>query len=157
MTQTAARGLTAAMPDAPMPDEPASTAGPSDEDGFYAETGAGDDARVTPLIDDLRRLAADAKTLAEAELAYQTSRAAVAGGAVKGIALYGALAAALVLFALLALTVGLLLALTPLVTAWGATAIVVGGLVLGVVLCVGAARRQWNRVKVLLSPGDRAS
>ena len=131
------------MTDEPMSDEPAGS-----------DASAADAEGLTPLIDDLRKLAADARTLAEAELAFQTSRAAVAAGSIKRIAIFGALAAALVLFALLALTVGLLLALTPLVTAWGATAIVTGGLVLAAALCAGAASGRVRRLKALLGAGS---
>lgn len=122
----------------------------------FAETAAGNadpsgDPGIGGLFADVRRLADDAKTLAEAELAYQASRAAVAGGAAKAIAIYCAAAAALAVFALGALTVGLLLALTPLVTAWGATAIVAGGLALAGLLCVKAAGRRWQRAKAAMA------
>ncbi len=128
----------------------------SDEPDRNADDGT-DGAGIGPLIADLRRLAADAKTLAEAELAYQKSRAAVVGRSVKTIAIYCTLAAVLVVFALGALTVGLLLALTPLVTAWGATAIVAGGLVLAAALCAFAAGGRWRRMTALLGAKDKQS
>lgn len=131
----------------------------SDATAIDAEsvTGTAADPGVSGLISDLRRLADDAKTLAQAELAYQTSRAVVAGGAARSIAMYGALAAVFAVFALVALTVGLLLALIPLVSAWGATAIVAGGLALAAFLCVKGASRRWAEAKALLSSGDSAS
>lgn len=137
MTAGAAGGLSAAM-DAEI-ETPASEA-----DSAAPDTG------ISAVICDARRLVDDAKTLAQAELAYQSSRAAVAGGAAKAIAIYGLVAAVFVVFGLVALTVGLLLALTPLVTAWGATAIVAGGLVLIALICVKAASARWKRAKAAL-------
>lgn len=108
---------------------------------------------ISSLVNDLRQLAGDARTLAEAELAYQTSRAKVAGEAARNIAIYGVVAFVLAFFALGALTVGLLLALTPLVTAWGATAIVVGLLALGAFTCLVAASRRVSRLRRALGGG----
>lgn len=48
-------------------------------------------------------------------------------------------------FGLGALVVGLLLALTPLVTAWGATAIVAGGLFAFALILVLIAKSRWTR------------
>lgn len=103
------------------------------------------------LADDLRQLADDARTLAQAELAYQKSRAAFAGQEAKGIALLGVLAAILVFFSLMALTVGLVIALAPILTAWGATAAVFGGLLLAAMLCALLAASRWKRMMTLLS------
>lgn len=102
------------------------------------------DAAERSLVDDVRQLIDDGRTLAEAEIAYQKSRAAVAGDGVKGAAVYGGLAIALVLFALVALTVGLVIGLTPLLTALGATAAVTFGLLLAAGLCVLTAKRRWS-------------
>ena len=106
---------------------------------------------ISGLIGDVRQLAADAKNLAEAELAYQTSRAKVAGEAARNIAVFGVVAFVLAFFALGALTVGLLLALTPLVTAWGATAIVVGALLIGAFVCLNAVNSRVKRLRSALS------
>jgi hypothetical protein len=115
----------------------------------------GSDEGIAALVGDVRQLAADAKNLAEAELAFQVSRARVAGEAARNIAIYGLVAAVLAFFALSALTVGLLLALTPLVTAWGATAIVVGGLVLAAMACVMAAAARVRRLLRALGAASR--
>lgn len=126
-----------------MPEHPAT--------GAY---GAADPEGLAPLIEDVRQLAADARTMAEAELAYQKSRGIVAAGAAKSIAIHGALAGALAFYALGALVVGLLLALTPLVTAWGATAIVVGVLLIGMFVCVKAINRRLARTRAALADND---
>ena len=104
------------------------------------------EARDRSLADDLRALVDDGKALAQAELAYQKSRAAFAGSGAKAIVLLGALAAALVFFALMALTVGLVVALTPLLTAWGATGASFAGLLLAAFLCAQLAAWRWRRL-----------
>lgn len=103
------------------------------------------------LIEDLRLLAGDAKSLAQAEIAYQKSRAGVIGGGLGKIAGLGALALLLVWLALVALVVGLLFALIPLLTAWGATAVVtVGLLVLAGVVALWA-KASWRKISLLIS------
>ena len=109
------------------------------------------DASQRSLIDDLRQLAEDAKTLAHAEVAYQKSRAAFVGQEVKGIAILGVLAAVFVFFALMALTVGLLVALVPILTAWGATGTVFGVLLAASGICVFLAAGRWKRMNAALS------
>ena len=101
------------------------------------------------LLDDVEALIADGKLYLEAELAFQKSRAGYVAAGAKTIAALGALAAALVVLALIGLTVGLILALTPLITAWGATAVVVLALLLGAWLCVRSALARWRRITQL--------
>lgn len=114
-----------------------------------------DDPRERSLADDLRQLAEDGKAYAEAELAYQKSRAAVAGQGVKVIAIFGALAAALVFFALMALTLGLVLALTPLIGPWGAMGASFGGLLILAGICAMIATSRLKRMKRLLGAQDK--
>ena len=80
------------------------------------------------LMEEASALIDDARTYAEAEIAFQKTRAALAGRLV-GVSL-GLVIVALILLhiAFLALAVGLVMALEPLVTIWGAIAIVFGGL-----------------------------
>ena len=103
------------------------------------------------LVDDVRQLAGDARDFAKAEIAYQQSRAKVVGGSAGGIAARAALALVLVLFALMALVVGAVIALAPVLTAWGATAVVVAVLVAGAVLTALSARAQWRRLTALVN------
>lgn len=103
------------------------------------------------LVDDLRQCAADGRTLLEAELAYQKSRAAVAGQGAKAVAAWGGLAIALVLFALMALTFGLVLGLASLVGPWWATLITVATLLVGAALAGLTAARRWSATAVQLS------
>lgn len=106
------------------------------------------------LSDDLRQLVADGRTLLEAELAYQKSRAVVAGQGAKGVAGWGLLALALVFFTLMALVMGLLLALEPLLGGWGAMALVVLALLAATGLSAWLAARSWQRAARHLAEQD---
>lgn len=110
------------------------------------------------LLDDVRNLVEDGKTLAEAEIAYQVSRARAAGSGAGGIAGLIALALALVFFALMAMVFGAVIGLAPLLTIWGATAAVMLALLLGAFACLVTARNRWRRLARLLSDdaGDAA-
>jgi hypothetical protein len=103
------------------------------------------------LLDDLRLLAGDARTLAEAEFAYQKSRAQVFGGGVGKIVGLAVAALLFVSLALIGLTVGLIIGLTPLITAWGATALVVAVLILLAGTAALWAKSLWNRLTDLLA------
>ena len=92
----------------------------------------GVDNSFTSLRDDINALVDDARTYAEAEVAFQKTRAGLAGkAAARALALL-VLAVVLLHIALIALAVGAVIALAPLVTIWGAIAIVVGVLLFGV-------------------------
>ncbi len=104
-----------------------------------------DDPAERSLVDDVRQLVDDGRTLLEAELAYQKSRALVAGEAAKAVAGWGALALALLFFALMALVLGLMLALTPKLGALAATGVVVAGLVVLAAIAGLTASRRWKR------------
>jgi hypothetical protein len=106
------------------------------------------------LRDDLRQLVADGRTLLEAELAYQKSRAVVAGQGAKGVAGWGLLALALVFFTLMALVMGLLLALEPVLGGWGAMALVVLVLLGATGLSAWLASRSWQRAARHLADQD---
>jgi predicted RND superfamily exporter protein len=105
------------------------------------------EARERSLNDDLHQLAQDARVYAEAEFQFQKSRAAYTVSASKSIILYALLACVLVFFAIMALVVGLVIALAPLITPWGSTAVVTLGL-LG--LAAFLLLRAKGRVSVLM-------
>jgi Flp pilus assembly protein TadB len=98
------------------------------------------------LIDDVKALVDDGKTYLEAELQFQKSRATFAVDRGKSGAVYGLAAAAVLHLALVALVVGAIFALTPLITAWGATAVVVGVLLVAGLLLGLAAKRRFARL-----------
>ncbi len=106
------------------------------------------------MLEDIEDLLLDARTYFDAELSYQKSRASFVGGSIKRIAVFGIGAVVLALFAFGALTVGLIIALTPLVTAWGATAIVVGAMLLLVFLLVRAAAGTWEEMMSVINDKD---
>lgn len=103
------------------------------------------------LLDDLRLLAGDARTLAEAEFAYQKSRAQVFGGGIGKIVGLTVAALLFVSLALIGLTVGLIIGLTPLITAWGATALVVAVLILLAGAAALWAKSMWTRLTDLVA------
>lgn len=76
------------------------------------------------LAQDLRQLADDAKVFAQAELAFQKSRAAYVGSETRTIVMLLVVAAVLVFFAVMAFVVGTVIALGPLLGLWGAMAVV---------------------------------
>lgn len=114
------------------------------------------DAAERSLVDDVRELVTDGRTLLEAELAYQKSRAALAGRTAKSMAGWIALALSLVFFALMALVMGLLLILAPLIGGLGATLLVVAGLLIAAALSGWVAARRWTAMSRRLADDDTA-
>ena len=107
-----------------------------------------DPANVEPrpsLIAELRALQAEARSFAEAELAWQKARATHLARNAKGVAALGALALALAFCSLMALVFGLVLGLASLIGPWGATAVVTLGLLLVAALCGGLAAGRLRR------------
>lgn len=109
----------------------------SDDDAPYAGGSLSDD--IIALIDD-------GKTYVDAEVSFQKSRLAFAADRGKSGAFYGIFAFAVLHLALVALVIGAILALTPILTAWGATALVVGVL-LGAGIVFGMkAKSRFDRM-----------
>lgn len=131
---------------------------PADDDQIAEATADaredGDEGNETFITDDIADLIDSGRTYLEAELAFQKTRASLtASNAGKAM---GAVIVALILLhiALIALAVGAVLALQPLVTIWGAIGIVVGVMLLGVAVLV---RMALQRAKVLAAmfSGDK--
>lgn len=123
----------------------------------HAAVAVGDEARQRRLEDDLRDLVDHGLALARAEADLQKARGRYAAGRAKWIALLGALSAALAFFALVALTVGMVIALSPLIGAIGATLAVFGTLLLLALICAWTAAGQWKRMLAALSTGEAGS
>lgn len=121
------------------------------ESAINTATADATDPADRSLLDDLRLLAGDARTLAEAEFAYQKSRAQVFGGGVGKIVGLAVAALLFVSLALIGLTVGLIIGLTPLITAWGATALVVAVLILLAGAAALWAKSMWTRLTDLMA------
>ena len=98
------------------------------------------------LLVDVEALIDDGKTYLEAELAYQRTRAAFVADRAKSAVILFAVAVLLGFLALIGLTVGLIIALTPILTAWGASALVVALLVVGALIAGKAAAGRWSRL-----------
>jgi len=101
-------------------------------------------AELRSLRDDVEALIEDGKTYLETELVYQKTRAAFVADRAKGAVIYGAIGAFLAVLALIGLAVGLIIALAPLLTAWGSSAVVVGALMIGAFVFVRMASRKWS-------------
>ncbi|WP_235037472.1 MULTISPECIES: phage holin family protein [unclassified Novosphingobium] len=106
------------------------------------------------LARDLRQLADEAKTLAQAEFAFQKSRAAFVGTETRNIALLLIVTAAMVLFAAMALVVGTVIALGPLIGPWGAMALVTLALAVFAVLCAWNAKARLRRMMTIIGGKD---
>ncbi|MEL6487748.1 MAG: phage holin family protein [Pseudomonadota bacterium] len=103
------------------------------------------------IIEELGALIDDAQLYAKAEIAFQKTRASLVGRNV-GAAL-GAVILAIILLhiALIALAVGLVLALQPFVTIWGAIGIVVGVMLLGVGALGWIAVQRGRRIAAMFA------
>ncbi len=106
------------------------------------------------LAEDIGALANDALNYFDAEIAFQKTRARLAGNRLVTAIALGIVALVLVLLAAVGLTIGLLIALIPVVTAWGATAIVVAILLLLAWLCVRGAQRAMGSIKRAFAKDD---
>ena len=106
------------------------------------------------LIEEMGALIDDGRTYAQAEIAFQKTRAKLAGSLV-GVSL-GLVIIALILLhiAFLALAVGLVIALEPVVTIWGAIGIVFGGLLLIVMLLGWMALTRMQKLGEIFSADD---
>ena len=108
------------------------------------------------IIEELGAVIDDAKLYATAEIAFQRTRAKLLIRNVGIAAGAGVVALILLHIAIIALAVGLVMALEPYVTIWGAIAIVVGLMLLGVYILVRIAAAKARIVSELFSsdPGQ---
>ena len=113
-----------------------------------------DSTGFAALRDDVGALVEDARTYAEAEIAFQKTRASLAGKRGGRALVLLVLALVLLHIALIALAVGAVIALAPLVTIWGAIAIVVGVLLVGVVVLVMGAAADGRMVVAMFGSGE---
>lgn len=100
----------------------------------------------------ISRLVADGRAYAEAEAEKQKLRATIVIGGVRDTLIFGVVALVLALAAVIALLVGLILTLTPLIGPLGATATVVIVTFLIVGLCLLLAKKRITRMKQDIAP-----
>lgn len=98
--------------------------GPLDLPDEYEPSDEDDLDHGPSLTDDILAIIEDGKTYAEAEVAYQKSRAGFAANRAAGAIAFGLGAFGVFHLALIAATVGIVIALVPIVGPWIATAIV---------------------------------
>ena len=142
--------------------EPAPLRPPEDSAGLAgdipaaeaADTDSGAENGFTELRDEITALVEDARTYAEAEIAFQKTRVGLAGKAAGRALASLVLALVLLHIALIALAVGAVIALAPYVTIWGAIAIVVGVLLASVAALVFAALGDGRRLGAMFESGD---
>lgn len=122
------------------------------------KTEAGQDTGADEsLLGGARALLEDGQSLIAAELEFQKARAGFVLGRAKSILTLAALALALLFFALMALVVGLLLALAPLIGPWGSLAVVFFGLLALTGLSVLGILRRVKSTLRALKGRDRAA
>jgi Putative Actinobacterial Holin-X, holin superfamily III len=114
------------------------------------------EARDRSLEGDLRDLAGHARGYAKAEIAFQKTRAAYAGKSGFVIALCLAAAFVFLTLTVMALVFGLIFALAPLLTAWGAVGVVSLGLLIAAGICLFAALRRWRTMTAVFEEDDAA-
>lgn len=139
MTPTPVVGIAPLVRDDADIPEISDEATPAEGSGDYGVEG-----EARSLLDDVRALIDDGKTYLEAELGFQKSRAAFVADRAKSTIVFGAIAALLGFLALIGLVVGSIIALTPYLTAWGASILVVAVLLIAAALAARAAGRKWS-------------
>ncbi|MEE4317926.1 MAG: phage holin family protein [Erythrobacter sp.] len=135
-----------------LTEPPVDTSGGTDEATADAAFAAAEDA-LTALREEIGVLVEDARTYAEAEVQFQKTRATLAGKTAGRALVMLVLALVLLHIALIALAVGAVIALAPLVTIWGAIAIVVGVMLAGVAWLVLSARKDGALLAALFESG----
>lgn len=119
---------------------------PPDPDAKTAADVA-DSGDLSSLTHGVRDLADDVQTLVEAELAYQSARAAYVWNSGQAVVLWLLVAGAAAFFALVALVVGLLFALVPILGVWGALGSVALGLALIAWMALRVALKKFARLR----------
>lgn len=115
-----------------------------------------DDGQYYSLTDDVLALLEDGKTYAEAELRFQKSRAGYIANRAKGAVAFALGAFGVLHLALIAATVGLVIALAPMVGAWGATAIVTLAFILAGLLLLRLLKQRLDDIRDAFDEEDKA-
>jgi hypothetical protein len=109
-----------------------------------------DDPADRPLSDDLRLLIDDGRTLLEAELAYQKSRAIATGSGIATVVGWAVAGFVILLLAVIAALFGVVLELSVLFGAAGATLIVVFSMLVLATLCALIVQNKWRKVRRMI-------
>ncbi len=127
---------------------------PGNEPARPEDTDGEGESSFSELRDDITALVEDARLYAEAEIAFQKTRAELAGKMAGRSLVLLLLALVLANIALIALAVGAVIALAPYVTIWGAIAIVVGVLLVGVAALVYSAIGNGRQLGAMFGSDD---
>ena len=126
-------------------------------DPALAEAEHQEGSELVAMAAEVRALAEEARAYAVDELAFQKARAGHAGKGAKGIAIFAVLALVLIYFALMALVMGVVIALgTTILGPWGAAIAGFLGLIVLAGLCGLIARSKLTRLKGELSAAEPA-
>lgn len=109
-----------------------------------------DDPANRLLSDDLRLLIEDGRTLIEAELAYQKSRAIVTGSGIATVAGWAVAGFVIFLLAVIAALFGVVLELANLFGAAGATLIVVFSMLVLATICALIVQSKWRKIRRII-------
>lgn len=105
------------------------------------------------MIAQLRGLYADGRELIDAEIGFQKARIAAVGQQVRAMAILAIVGLVLISCSLIALVVGTMIALIPVLGAWGAMGATVVGALLLAGLCLWAAAGRIGKISALF-PSD---
>lgn len=130
-----------------MTQQPAETA-----DRTHAPEPGGESVDGESLGHVFHRLYADGRAYAQAEAERQKKRATLIGLGVRDAVILGAIALMLLFAALVALLIGLVILLAPVLGALGALGAVVGGALLVVLLLLLLAKARIGRMKKAIAP-----
>lgn len=103
------------------------------------------------MVAQLRGLYSDGRELIDAEIGFQKARVSAAGRQVRAIAAFAFLGLVLLGCALIALVVGTMIALIPVLGAWGAMGATVAGALLLTGLCFWLAIGRVSKVSALFA------
>ena len=106
---------------------------------------------MSGMIDQLRGLYDDGRELIDAEIGFQKARIAAAGRQVRTMALLAVVGLILISCALIALVIGTMIALIPVLGAWGAMGATVVGALLLAALCFWLAAARIGRLGALFA------
>lgn len=123
-----------------LPDEPE-----MDDEAVRDSDDGGE--RSSSLFSEIGSLIEDGKTYAEAELAFQKTRASYVVSHAKWAAIFGGIAAVLVVMAIFAMVFGLILSLAPILTPIGATVAVTLAMLIVAALLATVAKLQLRKAK----------
>lgn len=147
------------VPDpAPVADTPASAGISGAEAGAAPATQPADDAEDSKkpgMVAQLRGLYADGRELVDAEIDFQKARVSAAGRQVRSMAVLAFIGLVLVSCAQIALVVGTMIALIPVLGAWAAMGVTVLGTLVIAVICFWLAAGRIGKVTALFASDDK--